>query len=281
MESFACEEPSAKRCKSSDNDETQNVPAKKSKFIYCNEELNVITKVDENGEPWMVANPFADALNYSNVNRAIRIHVSECNVKNFEYFRSLRGSIRDANDSLFSLHPKTKFINKAGLLELVLKSRMRYAAEFRYWLVNELFPSLKINALDDFEMWRVDPKNKQTLMQQLPKDDQLGSGACVYVITNDLYEPLHLYKIGYTYNLDDRLSELNVASAYDFRPVLVIPTKQCRQLETFLHSKYKEQRIRREFFKLNDKYLNDLIVICSHFYIPKIYKESAIKMRVL
>lgn len=129
-----------------------------------------------------------------------------------------------------------------------------------------MFPSLKIDALDDFAVWRNDPTNHQTLEEQLPRNDQLDFG-CVYVITNDMYEPAHIYKIGYTCNLNDRLSELNVASAYDFRPVFVVPTKKCRQLEAVLHTKFDMQRIRREFFTLNEDNFTELIKMCSDFLI--------------
>ncbi|AWW14465.1 bro-4 [Hyposidra talaca nucleopolyhedrovirus] len=233
-----------------------------TKVNFANSDLEVISLKDKNGELWMLANPFARILGYSNLRNAVTKHVSETNqlqLQNFQAPFQLSASVTS------SLHPMSKFVNKPGLLELVIKSKMRYAAEFRYWLVNELFPSLKIDALDDFAVWRTDPMNRQTLDEQLPNDDDPLECGCVYVITNELYEPLHLYKIGYTCNLNDRLSELNVASAYDFRPVFVVPTKKCRQLEGMLHSKYEGQRVRREFFTLNDDHFVGLIKFCSDF----------------
>ncbi|AHN05435.1 BRO-A [Helicoverpa zea single nucleopolyhedrovirus] len=205
----------------------------------------------------MLANPFARILEYSNAPNAITKFVSHKNQKCLEKLNIKMTSSY--------VQAKSKFINKTGLLELVINSKMRFAAEFRYWFVNELFPSLNIDALDDFEVWRVDLKNRQTLEEQLPRDDDPIESGCVYVITNELYEPLHLYKIGYTCNLNDRLSELNVASAYDFRPVFVVPTKKCRQLESILHSKYEGQRVRREFFTLNEDNFIALIEFCSDF----------------
>ncbi|AAR28917.1 bro-i [Leucania separata nucleopolyhedrovirus] len=228
---------------------------------FANNKLKVVSIIDTTGQLWMLANPFARILEYSNAPNAISRFVSK---NNWQCLKKIKCQITN-----YSLHPSSRFINKAGLLELVLKSRMRYAAEFRFWLVNELFPSLKIDALEDFEVWRVDPNNRQKLNEQLPIPVQLNSG-CVYVVTNDLYEPLHLYKIGYTYNLKDRLSELNVASAYDFRAVFVIPTTSCRQLETMLHSKYQEHRVRREFFKLNNNHLHELSVFCDDLMLNKV-----------
>ncbi|QWO71590.1 BRO [Orgyia pseudotsugata single capsid nuclopolyhedrovirus] len=77
-----------------------------TELYYCNKKLNVVTKVDKYGEPWMMANPFATVLQYYKPNDAVRKHVSECNVKNYEYFGSRQ---IDADDS--SLHPKNN-LNK-------------------------------------------------------------------------------------------------------------------------------------------------------------------------
>nr|WUR10823.1 BRO-A [Calliteara abietis nucleopolyhedrovirus] len=227
---------------------------------FANSELEVMSIKDDSGELWMLANPFARILEYSNAPKAISTYVKTNNQKFLENIQSTH--VRQITSS--SIQAKSKFITKSGLHELVLKSRMRYAAEFRYWLVNELFPSLKIDALDDFDVWRVDPKNRQTLDEQLPKNDQLDPG-CVYVITNDMYEPAHIYKIGYTYNLNERLLELNVASAFDFRPVLVVHTTHCRRLETLLHLKYDVQRVRREFFTLDGDHLRELREFCNNY----------------
>ncbi|BBB16562.1 Bro10 [Heliothis virescens ascovirus 3j] len=230
------------------------------KVQFANVDLEVVIVRDDGGQLWLLANPFARILEYSNAPKAISTFVTKSNQIFYENIKSHHKT--EVTSS--TIQAKSKFITKSGLHELVLKSRMRYAAEFRYWLVNELFPSLKIDALDDFDVWRVDPKNRKTLDEQLPKNDQLDPG-CVYVITNDMYEPAHIYKIGYTYNLNERLSELNVASAFDFRPVLVVPTTHCRRLETLLHSKYDVQRVRREFFTLDSDHLRELREFCNDY----------------
>lgn len=228
------------------------------KVQFGDKDLEVFSiRDEEDGQVWLMANSFARVLEYSNARNAIAKFVSKTNQERLDKIQYQVTNL--------PYHPSTKFINKAGLLELVIKSKMRFAAEFRYWLVNELFPSLKIDALDDFAVWRTDPTNRQTLEEQLPRDNDPIESGCVYVITNDLYEPLNVYKIGYTCSLNDRLAELNVASAFDFRPVFVVPTKKCRQLEAILHSKYEVQRVRREFFTLNDDHFIALIKFCSDF----------------
>ncbi|AUV65303.1 BRO-B [Alphabaculovirus myunipunctae] len=137
------------------------------KVHFGTQDIEVVIKFDEYGEPWMAANPFAMVLQYYKPNDAVRKHVSETNVKNYEYFGSRQ---TDADDSSLhsktkfinraglltleelqsdriglitsSLHPKTKFINRAGLFELIQSSRMPKAQEFKNWVNSDLLPKL-------------------------------------------------------------------------------------------------------------------------------------------
>ena len=43
---------------------------------------------------------------------------------------------------LRSLHPETLFINNYGIFDLITKSRMPLARQFRKWLVDEVIPSI-------------------------------------------------------------------------------------------------------------------------------------------
>ncbi|QHB21805.1 Bro-i [Artaxa digramma nucleopolyhedrovirus] len=53
-------------------------------------------------------------------------HVTDINVRNYEYFKARRFNVDDV-----TLHPLSKFINRAGLFELIQASRMPKAQEFR------------------------------------------------------------------------------------------------------------------------------------------------------
>ncbi|AAK96307.1 bro-a [Helicoverpa armigera nucleopolyhedrovirus] len=113
-----------------------------TKIKFGDKEVETYT-VDFNGEKWMVANPFAEALSYSNVNRAIRVHVSEKNQQNYEEFKSDRVGLTDSVTSLpRNIQAKTKFINRAGVFELINASDMPGAKRFQAWNNNDLLPSL-------------------------------------------------------------------------------------------------------------------------------------------
>jgi prophage antirepressor-like protein len=108
-----------------------------SKVEFVNGPLEVFTVQDENEENWMAANPFAETLKYLNVNRAIRVHVSKHNQKTLDELQSDRNGLITS-----SLHPQTKFINRAGVFELISASEMPAAKRFKQWNANDLLPSL-------------------------------------------------------------------------------------------------------------------------------------------
>jgi prophage antirepressor-like protein len=85
----------------------------------------------------MVANPFAEALGYTNKKKAIQQHVSANNQTNYsEIQESQNGTLAS------SLHPQTKFINRAGVFELINASDMPAAKRFKAWNNNDLLPIL-------------------------------------------------------------------------------------------------------------------------------------------
>ncbi|BBB16512.1 Bro6 [Heliothis virescens ascovirus 3j] len=113
-----------------------------TKIKFGDKEVETYT-VDFHGEKWMVANPFAEALSYSNVNRAIRVHVSEKNQQNYEEFKSDHIGLTDGVTSLpRNIQAKTKFINRAGVFELINASEMPGAKRFQAWNNNDLLPGL-------------------------------------------------------------------------------------------------------------------------------------------
>nr|AWJ76647.1 bro-a [Lymantria dispar multiple nucleopolyhedrovirus] len=108
-----------------------------TKVEFVNGPLEVFTVQDDKQENWMAANPFAEVLKYSRPNKAIQQHVSAKNQKTLEEMRShCSGALTS------SLHPQTKFINTAGVFELIDASEMPAAKRFKQWNTNDLLPSL-------------------------------------------------------------------------------------------------------------------------------------------
>ncbi|AJP09132.1 Bro25 [Heliothis virescens ascovirus 3f] len=210
----------------------------------------------------MVANPFAEALQYSRANKAIFDKVSIGNQKNYEDIKSPEVT-KTVTSLPRNIQAKTKFINNGGVIELLMNSQMEYARQFRYWLSSvKLNIDSETDAIAEFNEWRANPSN-MVLLQSMVDQTCKGDGV-VYVVTNRLLQMIDAFKIGFTFDLDARISELNVASPLDFKAVFVRETANPRELEQKLHRHFHESRIKREFFKLTAEDLALLPLICDN-----------------
>ncbi|AJP09006.1 Bro6 [Heliothis virescens ascovirus 3f] len=111
------------------------------KVQFGNTDLEVISVKDNYGQLWLLANPFARILEYSNAPNAIAKFVSEKNQICIDKIQSPRCA-ENSEEITSSLHPRSKFINRAGLFELIQASRMPKAKEFRDWINTDLLPKL-------------------------------------------------------------------------------------------------------------------------------------------
>ncbi|RQW92436.1 MAG: hypothetical protein EHM79_00515 [Geobacter sp.] len=121
------------------DDNTNESPLSDTPPTMCFAELiNEIFKINVNGVWWMLANPFARGLGYSNSNQAIRIHVSIQNQKAYEEIKSSLGELPPKN-----IQKTSKFINEFGLFELIGKSGKGKAEDFKKWISSDLLPTLR------------------------------------------------------------------------------------------------------------------------------------------
>nr|AMO27816.1 BRO-L [Lymantria dispar multiple nucleopolyhedrovirus] len=108
-----------------------------NKFQFANLDLEIVKIKDRTGQLWMLANPFARILKYSNAPKAIATYVSENNQLCLEKIQSAQ-----VGQTLLHIQPKSKFINRAGLFELIQASKMPRAQEFKQWISSNLLPKL-------------------------------------------------------------------------------------------------------------------------------------------
>lgn len=102
--------------------------------IFENPEFGTIRTVTIDGEPWMVGKDVAQALGYSNPQKALGDHVDD------EDKRQGDGvTIRDPIGR--EQHPT--IINESGLYSLVLSSKLPGAKKFKRWVTSEVLPSIR------------------------------------------------------------------------------------------------------------------------------------------
>ena len=90
----------------------------------------VRTMTGENGEPFFVGMDVANALGYSNTQKAIRDHVDD----------------EDKLTERFVLSGQTRrviFINESGVYSLVLSSKLPQAKMFKRWITTEVLPQIR------------------------------------------------------------------------------------------------------------------------------------------
>lgn len=98
--------------------------------IFNNPEFGVIRAIEMNGEPWFVGKDVAEALGYSNPQKAIRDHVDD--------------EDKGVNE-MFTPGGKQQvpIINESGLYSLILSSKLPGAKKFKRWITSEVLPSIR------------------------------------------------------------------------------------------------------------------------------------------
>ena len=97
--------------------------------VFMNPEFGSVRTVELDGEPWLVGKDVAEALGYTNPQKAIRDHVDE--------------EDRTVNESFTVNGTPITLINESGLYSLVLSSKLPGAKKFRRWVTGEVLPSIR------------------------------------------------------------------------------------------------------------------------------------------
>ena len=89
-------------------------------------------------EPWFRANDVASSLGYKNLQAAVRTHVRDEDRRKLEDLW-----VTAAVTPLEHNEAAQVFINESGLYSLIMKSRMKHALAFQYWVTSEVLPSIR------------------------------------------------------------------------------------------------------------------------------------------
>ncbi len=114
--------------------------------IFNNEEFGNVRTVTIDNEPWFVGKDVAEALGYSNINKAVSMHVDEYDKKVLDF----KGFSQNGDNSkLWSgndFSNKT-IINESGLYALIFGSKLESAKRFKHWVTSEILPSIRKNGI--------------------------------------------------------------------------------------------------------------------------------------
>lgn len=99
--------------------------------VFENTEFGKVRTVIADGEIWFVGKDVANELGYSDVNKAIAMHVDNEDKK-----------LNDKTSLSFGQRGTT-LINESGLYSLILGSKLPNAKKFKHWITSEVLPTLR------------------------------------------------------------------------------------------------------------------------------------------
>lgn len=108
--------------------------------VFENVDFGKVRIIELDGEPWFVGKDVAEILGYSNINKAIQMHVDEEDKKvlDFKGFSHFGNTLWGEND--FS---NKTVINESGLYSLILSSKLPKAKEFKHWVTADVIPQIR------------------------------------------------------------------------------------------------------------------------------------------
>ena len=86
----------------------------------------------------------------------------------------------------------------------------------------------------------------------------------VYILSNPSFEGV---KIGFTTHLEKRLRQLQTGVVTDYHKEAIFKTDNYKQLEQYLHSKYWDKHIEREFFDISEEDIKNICMEYSEYLI--------------
>ena len=98
--------------------------------VFENPAFGQVRTIEIDNEPWFVGKDVAEALGYSDTDKAIRNHVEAED----KLTRRFGGSGQNRNMTI---------INESGLYSLILSSKLPGAKEFKRWVTSEVIPSIR------------------------------------------------------------------------------------------------------------------------------------------
>lgn len=110
--------------------------------VYTNKDFGSVRSVELNNEIYFVGKDVADALGYSNANKAIQVHVDDEDKINLDFkgYSHFGKSLWAEND-----YSNKVIINESGVYSLIFNSKLSEAKRFKHWVTYELLPSIRKN----------------------------------------------------------------------------------------------------------------------------------------
>jgi len=176
---------------------------------------DVVIVIDNDNQIWFYGRQVAKILNYKDTNDAIRKKVFPENKLIYEH-------IKEFSKYKYNIQDHAIFINEPGLYQLILRSKMKDARNFQYWITNEVIPQIRKTGkyevdketktkFDDLQTELDEYKKRIKILENNQKKEKYPDGGYIYIIKPpDLDD--ELYKVGKVdKNLKNRINVYNTS----------------------------------------------------------------------
>lgn len=194
--------------------------------IFKSPEFGQVRMIIINDEVWFLGKDVAEALKYSNTNKAIKDHVDE---EDKQFFRGNEMLGLKSTNNYGAI-----FINESGLFSLALSSKLPKAKEFKRWITKEVIPSIR-----KYGGYIAKPLNQLDILEQsikLMKEQQ-----------KRIEE--HSNRLAKVENNIQQIKELEQMNASNFRLHFGAITRKIAQYYPCLDMENPYQAIRHEFYE--------------------------------
>jgi prophage antirepressor-like protein len=227
----------------------------KNYIKYGKNKIHVV--IDNNDEIWFSAKDTAIALGYKNSKDAIIKHVYIEDTIRLTKLKNI------SKQDIHINHPMTVFINEAGLYSLVLRSNLKSAKKFKYWVTHDVLPTIRkygsYKLKQSYEKERIELIDKlnyfmeeNKLIKNDLKKNKYPNGAVVYVIDySTKYESI--YRLGRTTDMKKRKKLYDTHMIHKRNVVIMKETKDPIRLETCVRAMLYDHRYKdnKDFFICN------------------------------
>ena len=172
--------------------------------IFNNPKFGSVRSLEIDGEPWFVGKDIAEALGYSDTNKAVAMHVDDDDKK-----------LNDKTSPSFGQRGAT-LINESGMYSLIISSKLPEAKEFKHWVTSEVLPSIRKHGMyatdDTIEQIMNNPEFGIKLLTALKDEREKRKEAEGTVAI--------LSHVNKTYTMTEIAKELNMNSAQQLNKTL-------------------------------------------------------------
>lgn len=242
--------------------------------IYNNilkyEGSEIIIIIDQDNNAWFNAKQICKILEYdkNGTNVIVKRYVDYQNQTTYD-------NIKEYAQYHYNIQDHAIFINEAGLYELVLRSKMPKAIEFKRWVTQDVIPAIRKtgtytiekkyeNKLKNLNEQIKTYKKRIKVLENNQKKSKYPEGGYVYVLKPPDQKNTNLHKIGQTMNLEKRINTYNTSLPDNMIIVHKAKTDDPIAVEYCVKGKINHLRYRKnkEYYEIKKESLIKVVDAC-------------------